>query len=114
MTAAEIEQTVADFAGASALAAQAGYDGVEIMGSEGYLITQFLALRTNQRSDAWGGPLENRMRFATEIVKRTRAATTPRSSSSTASRRSISSKGVSIKPKYSRWPGPSKPPALRS
>ena len=74
MSAAEIEQTVADFARAAALAREAGYDGVEIMGSEGYLITQFLAPRTNRRSDEWGGPLENRMRFATEIVKRTREA----------------------------------------
>ncbi|HKQ29446.1 MAG TPA: FAD-dependent oxidoreductase, partial [Burkholderiales bacterium] len=53
---------------------EAGYDGVELMGSEGYLITQFLAARTNQRSDAWGGTMENRMRFATEVVRRTRAA----------------------------------------
>jgi len=52
----------------------AGYDGVEVMGSEGYLISQFLALRTNQRQDDWGGALENRMRFAVEIVRRTRAA----------------------------------------
>jgi 2,4-dienoyl-CoA reductase (NADPH2) len=70
----EIEQTIADFAAAAALARAAGYDGVEIMGSEGYLVTQFLARRTNQRTDEWGGPLENRMRFATEIVKRVRAA----------------------------------------
>ena len=77
MTAAEIEQTLADFAQAALLAREAGYDGVELMGSEGYLITQFLAPRTNRRSDAWGGALENRMRFATELVKRTRAATGP-------------------------------------
>jgi 2,4-dienoyl-CoA reductase (NADPH2) len=68
----EIEQTIDDFAHAAALAREAGYDGVELMGSEGYLITQFLAARTNQRSDEWGGPLENRMRFATEVVRRTR------------------------------------------
>jgi len=74
MTAAEIEQTIADFAAATRLAREAGYDGVELMGSEGYLITQFLALRTNQRRDEWGGPLENRMRFATEIVRRAREA----------------------------------------
>ncbi len=77
MTAAEIEQTLADFARAALLAREAGYDGVELMGSEGYLITQFLAPRTNRRSDAWGGALENRMRFATELVKRTRAAAGP-------------------------------------
>jgi 2,4-dienoyl-CoA reductase (NADPH2) len=70
----EIKQTIADFARAAALAREAGYDGVEIMGSEGYLVTQFLAPRTNRRSDEWGGPLENRMRFAVEIVKRCRAA----------------------------------------
>jgi 2,4-dienoyl-CoA reductase (NADPH2) len=74
MTPAEIERTVDDFARAAVLAREAGYDGVEVMGSEGYLITQFLAVRTNHRRDEWGGPLENRMRFATEIVRRARAA----------------------------------------
>jgi 2,4-dienoyl-CoA reductase (NADPH2) len=74
---AEITQTIADFANAARLAQEAGYDGVEVMGSEGYLITQFLALRTNQRKDDWGGPLENRLRFATEIVRAVRAATGP-------------------------------------
>src|SRR5688572_901087 len=74
MTPAEVRQTIEDFANAAVLAREAGYDGVEIMGSEGYLITQFLATRTNHRSDPWGGPLENRMRFATEIVRRTREA----------------------------------------
>jgi len=77
MSEAEIEQTVADFASAARLAREAGYDGVEIMGSEGYLITQFLALRTNQRTDRWGGPLENRLRFAAEIVRRSREAAGP-------------------------------------
>jgi 2,4-dienoyl-CoA reductase (NADPH2) len=70
----EIEGTIEDFARAAALAREAGYDGVEVMGSEGYLLTQFLAPRTNQRKDDWGGALENRMRFAVEIVRRTRAA----------------------------------------
>jgi 2,4-dienoyl-CoA reductase (NADPH2) len=74
LTAAEIEQVIDAFARAAVLAREAGYDGVEVMGSEGYLITQFLALRTNRRTDEWGGALENRMRFATEIVRRTRAA----------------------------------------
>ncbi len=74
---AEIERTIDAFAASAKLAQVAGYDGVEIMASEGYLITQFLALRTNHRRDDWGGPLENRMRFATEIVRRTRAATGP-------------------------------------
>src|SRR5688572_24312625 len=74
LAAREIEQVIDDFARAATLAREAGYDGVEIMGSEGYLITQFLAARTNHRADEWGGALENRMRFATEIVRRTRAA----------------------------------------
>ena len=75
MTAAEIETTIEAFASSAVLAREAGYDGVEIMGSEGYLITQFLALRTNQRRDDWGGSFENRMRFGVEVVRRTRAAT---------------------------------------
>jgi 2,4-dienoyl-CoA reductase (NADPH2) len=74
LTAAEVERTIDDFARSASLAREAGYDGVEIMGSEGYLITQFLAARTNHRSDEWGGSLENRTRFAAEIVRRTRAA----------------------------------------
>jgi 2,4-dienoyl-CoA reductase (NADPH2) len=74
MTIDEIESTLVDFVRAAQLAREAGYDGVELMGSEGYLITQFLALRTNQRRDEWGGALENRMRFATELVQRTRRA----------------------------------------
>ena len=74
MTPREIEAVIADFARAAELAREGGYDGVEIMGSEGYLITQFLALRTNRRTDDWGGSLENRMRFAIEVVRRTREA----------------------------------------
>jgi len=77
LAASEIEQTIGDFVRAAELAQAAGYDGVEVMGSEGYLISQFLALRTNHRKDDWGGSLENRMRFACEIVRRTRAATGP-------------------------------------
>ncbi|MBP2411313.1 2,4-dienoyl-CoA reductase (NADPH2) [Arthrobacter stackebrandtii] len=69
---AEVEQTVEDFANAAALAQKAGYDGVEIMGSEGYLINEFIARRTNRRDDEWGGSYENRMRFPVEIVRRTR------------------------------------------
>lgn len=72
---AEIKQTIADFANCAALAQQAGYDGVEIMGSEGYLINQFLVARTNQRSDQWGGSFSNRMRFAIEIVRAVRQVT---------------------------------------
>lgn len=70
----EVEQTIRDFVSCAELAQQAGYDGVEIMGSEGYLINQFLAPGTNQRTDQWGGNADNRMRLAIEIVSRTRAA----------------------------------------
>lgn len=68
----EIESTLADFARCARLAKESGYDGVEIMGSEGYLINQFLTARTNQRTDRWGGSADNRMRFATETVRRVR------------------------------------------
>ena len=70
----EIEATIGDFVSTARLAAEAGYDGVEIMGSEGYLLTQFLSPRTNQRGDEWGGTFANRMRLPIEIVRRTRAA----------------------------------------
>ncbi len=69
-----IEQTIRDYARCAKLAKQAGYDGIEIMGSEGYLINQFLCARTNRRTDRWGGDIENRMRLPVEIVKRVRAA----------------------------------------
>ncbi|QTL40259.1 NADPH-dependent 2,4-dienoyl-CoA reductase [Xenorhabdus budapestensis] len=69
MSEEDIQQTIRDFARCAQLAQQAGYDGVEIMGSEGYLINQFLVARTNHRQDKWGGSFENRMRFAVEIVK---------------------------------------------
>lgn len=72
LSADEIEQTIADFVRCAELAQYAGYDGVEIMGSEGYLINEFIAARTNQRDDAWGGAYENRIRFAVEIVRRVR------------------------------------------
>ncbi len=65
------------FANCSALAREAGYDGVEVMGSEGYLINEFLCERTNKRTDEWGGSVENRMRFAIEIVKAIRAKLGP-------------------------------------
>lgn len=70
----EIRQTIQDFARCAALARQAGYDGVEIMGSEGYLINQFLVARTNQRRDDWGGSADNRRRFALEIIRAVRRA----------------------------------------
>ncbi len=69
-----VERQIRDFVHCAVLAREAGYDGVEIMGSEGYLINEFLAARTNQRRDRWGGSFENRLRFASEIVRRTRAA----------------------------------------
>ncbi|SMH40935.1 NADPH-dependent 2,4-dienoyl-CoA reductase [Maritimibacter sp. HL-12] len=69
---AGIEKQIADFAAAAARAREAGYDGVEIMGSEGYFLNQFLVTRTNQRSDRWGGSYENRMRLPVEVVRRVR------------------------------------------
>ncbi|MCW2781257.1 MAG: 2,4-dienoyl-CoA reductase [Marmoricola sp.] len=66
------DRTASDFARTAGLAKRAGYDGVEIMGSEGYLINQFLAERTNDRTDKWGGTSANRMRFPVEVVRRTR------------------------------------------
>jgi len=72
LTTEEVEQTVEDFVRCAALAQHAGYDGVEIMGSEGYLINEFIAARTNRRDDEWGGSYANRMRFPMEIVRRTR------------------------------------------
>ncbi len=72
-----VERTIRAFVRCVQLAKDAGYDGVEVMGSEGYLINEFLAERSNRRNDRWGGSLENRMRFPTEIVRRTRAAVGP-------------------------------------
>jgi 2,4-dienoyl-CoA reductase (NADPH2) len=69
-----IEKQINDFIVAATRAQQAGYDGVEIMGSEGYFINQFLALHTNKRTDRWGGTYENRMRLPVEIVRRVREA----------------------------------------
>lgn len=71
---AGIERQIADFVNCACLAREAGYDGVEVMGSEGYLINQFLVTRSNRRSDRWGGSYANRMRLAVEIVRRIRAA----------------------------------------
>ena len=70
----DIRRTIDDYVQCAVLAQEAGYDGVEIMGSEGYLINQFIVKRTNQRDDKWGGSYENRIQFPIEIVKRTRAA----------------------------------------
>jgi len=73
MSQRQILGTIKDYAYAAHLAAKAGYDGVEIMGSEGYLINQFACLRTNQRDDEWGGGIENRMRLAIETIEAVRA-----------------------------------------
>ncbi|WP_129311171.1 NADPH-dependent 2,4-dienoyl-CoA reductase [Streptomyces sp. L2] len=74
LTDADVERTIDDYARTARLAQQAGYDGVEIMGSEGYLINEFIARQTNRREDRWGGSYENRMRFPVEIVRRVREA----------------------------------------
>ena len=68
----EIKDHINDYADCALLARQAGYDGVEIMGSEGYLINQFIVSKTNNRSDDWGGSFENRIRFPVEIIRRVR------------------------------------------
>jgi 2,4-dienoyl-CoA reductase (NADPH2) len=69
-----IEKQIADITTAAVRAREAGYDGVEVMGSEGYFINQFLVERTNKRTDRWGGPYENRMRLPVDIVRRVREA----------------------------------------
>ena len=74
MSSRQVDRTASAFAHSAALAQRAGYDGVEIMGSEGYLVNQFLAARTNDRDDEWGGTATRRMRFAVEVVRRTREA----------------------------------------
>ncbi|MFJ9348145.1 FAD-dependent oxidoreductase [Streptomyces sp. NPDC101237] len=68
----DVERTIDDYVRTARLAHRAGYDGVEIMGSEGYLVNEFVAARTNHRTDRWGGTYENRMRFPVEIVRRVR------------------------------------------
>ena len=72
LTEEEVEREIESFARCAELAKEAGYDGVEVMGSEGYFINQFIVTRTNQRADSWGGEYDNRMRFAVETVKRVR------------------------------------------
>ncbi|NEE51507.1 NADPH-dependent 2,4-dienoyl-CoA reductase, partial [Streptomyces sp. SID8455] len=72
LTDEQVEETVEEFVRAAELARLAGYDGVEIMGSEGYLINEFIVSATNHRTDRWGGSYENRIRFPVEIVRRVR------------------------------------------
>ncbi|WP_327179283.1 NADPH-dependent 2,4-dienoyl-CoA reductase [Streptomyces sp. NBC_01335] len=74
LTDEEVEETIEEFVRAAVLARRAGYDGVEIMGSEGYLINEFVVAETNHRTDRWGGSYENRTRFPVEIVRRVREA----------------------------------------
>ncbi|NKX44948.1 NADPH-dependent 2,4-dienoyl-CoA reductase [Roseicyclus persicicus] len=74
---AGIEKQIADIVTAAVRAREAGYDGVEIMGSEGYFLNQFLVTHTNKRTDRWGGPYENRMRLPVEVVRRAREAVGP-------------------------------------
>ena len=73
----EVVQTIEDYAHCAAMAQHAGYDGVEIMGSEGYLINQFIVTKTNKRTDRWGGSYENRIQFPLEIIKKTRERVGP-------------------------------------
>ena len=77
LSAGGVERQIAAFANAARLARDGGYDGVEIMGSEGYLLNEFTVPRSNKRGDAWGGTPEKRMRFAVEIVRRVREACGP-------------------------------------
>jgi 2,4-dienoyl-CoA reductase (NADPH2) len=77
LSAAGVERQINAYARAARYAREAGYDGVEVMGSEGYLINEFIAPRTNKRNDAWGGTPDKRMRFAVEIVRRVREACGP-------------------------------------
>ncbi len=77
MTSRQVDRAATSFADSAVLAQKAGYDAVEVMGSEGYLINQFLAARTNHREDAWGGSPARRMRFPIEVVRRTREAVGP-------------------------------------
>lgn len=77
LTTEEVKQTIADFANCAKMAQVAGYDGVEVMGSEGYLINEFIAARTNHRTDEYGGSYANRMRFPVEIVRQVREAVGP-------------------------------------
>lgn len=74
MSVRQIKGTIKDFAYSAKLAKKAGYDGVEIMGSEGYLINQFSCVKVNKRTDEWGGSIENRMRLATETIRAVRAS----------------------------------------
>ena len=77
LDAAGIEKQISDIVNCAAKAQEAGYDGVEVIGSAGYLLSTFLVEKTNQRTDEWGGSYENRMRFPLEVMRRTREAVGP-------------------------------------
>jgi len=77
LSADDVERTIEDYARCAALAQEAGYDGVEIMGSEGYLVNEFVVARTNHRTDSWGGDYASRIRFPVEIVQRVRKRVGP-------------------------------------
>jgi 2,4-dienoyl-CoA reductase (NADPH2) len=100
----EILALIDDFARCAQLAREAGYDGVEVMGSEGYLINEFLAARTNQRDDEWGGDYARRMRFAVEVVRRCANAPAMILLSSTACRCSTWSRRRHVAETVN-WPG---------
>ncbi len=74
LTTKQVKHTISDYARSAELAKEAGYDGIEIMGSEGYFINQFLSAATNHRTDEYGGSAQNRMRLPIEIVEQCRAA----------------------------------------
>ena len=74
LTGEEVEQTIEDYVHCAKMAQYANYDGIEVMGSEGYLINQFITKKTNLRTDEWGGAYENRIKFPLEIIRRTREA----------------------------------------
>ena len=78
LTSRGVNKTINDYVNCAHLAQQSGYDGVEVMGSEGYLINQFIVAKTNQRKDKWGGDFENRIQFPIEIVRRIREKVGPR------------------------------------
>ena len=105
----EIEQTIADYVQCAAMAQHGGYDGVEIMGSEGYLINEFIAPQTNHRDDRWGGSYENRIRFPLESAPHPVGRRT--SSSFSACRCSTWSKAAAPGTRWWRWPRRSKRPA---
>ncbi|WP_447644319.1 oxidoreductase [Nocardioides zeae] len=95
LTDAEIRETIERYAATAAVAETAGFDGVQVHGAHGYLVTQFLSPRSNQRTDAWGGDAERRRRFLLEVVRAIRARVSPASPSASSSTRPTSSAAAS-------------------